>query len=364
MANILIEKFNNQLLEEQRTINIIDYVKEVNNLYYKIDISFIDEFINLFSKDECCIYHDKLQKYGILKIYNGTTNIKRLLIDQNLFQENIDFRVNNISNSGGCTHKIEYYLHPRAFKICLIRSKNTKKYANYYLLLEECIKYFNDYQNKLKEKYIIIYKNRIDEQEKLLIVKNDKIDNLEKKIDMIIEKNNKLLEDNKNTKLINDKLLKYAKNSNDKLDETLEKLTETYHELELTNEKLDTSDKTLNRVSKKLNIAVEDRVVSPKETNAIEYFIVMYNSNSDYQYYIIRGQKRYIKTKKDKLYGFEEIKQIVCVPNSTTLWNLMKEKLQNNIDYCGNKLNLINITHENFINKIETIYNERKNIII
>ena len=359
MANILMEKFNNQLLEEQRTINIIDYVKEVNNLYYKIDISFIDEFINLFSKDECCIYHDKLQKYGILKIYNGTTNIKRLLIDQNLFQENIDFRVNNIviSNSGGCTHKIEYYLHPRAFKICLIRSKNTKKYANYYLLLEECIKYFNDYQNKLKEKYIIIYKNRIDEQEKLLIVKDDKINNLEKKIDMIIENNNKLLEDNKNTKLINDKLLKYAEKSNNKLDEI-------YEELELTNEKLDTSDKTLNIVSKKLNIAVEDRVVSPKETNTIEYFIVMYNSNSDYQYYIIRGQKRYIKTKKDKLYGFEEIKQIVCVPNSTTLWNLMKEKLQNNIDYCGNKLNLINITQENFINKIETIYNERKNIIV
>ena len=292
MANIMMEKFNNQLLEEQRTINIIDYVKEVNNLYYKIDISFIDEFINLVSKDECCIYHDKLQKY-----------------------------------------------------------------ANYYLLLEECIKYFNDYQNKLKEKYIIIYKNRIDEQEKLLIVKDDKINNLEKKIDMIIENNNKLLEDNKNTKLINDKLLKYAEKSNNKLDEI-------YEELELTNEKLDTSDKTLNIVSKKLNIAVEDRVVSPKETNTIEYFIVMYNSNSEYQYYIIRGQKRYIKTKKDKLYGFEEIKQIVCVPNSTTLWNLMKEKLQNNIDYCGNKLNLINITQEDFINKIETIYNERKNIIV
>ena len=171
MANIMMEKFNNQLLEEQRTINIINYVKEVNNLYYKIDISFIDEFINLVSKDECCIYHDKLQKY-----------------------------------------------------------------ANYYLLLEECIKYFNDYQNKLKEKYIIIYKNRIDEQEKLLNVKDDKIDNLEKKIDMIIEKNNKLLEDN-------NKLLKYAEKSNNKLDEI-------YEELELTNEKLDTSDKTLNIVSK------------------------------------------------------------------------------------------------------------------
>ena len=365
MADIEINKINNELIEQQRTINIIDYVKEINNIYYKIDIEFIDEFIELVNTDDCCIHHNMLKKYGISTL-NGTTNDIKKILSQYDFVENTDYRLRQVSqsNHGGCTHKNEYYLHPRSFKICLMRSLKTKKYAKYYILLEECIKYFNDYQNKLKEKYIIIYKNRIDEQKNLLIVKDDKISNLEKKIDMIIENNNKLLEDNKNTKLINDKLLKYAKNSNDKLDETLEKLTETYEELELTNEKLDTSDKTLNIVSKKLNIAVKDRVVSPKETNTIEYFIVMYNSNSDYQYYIIRGQKRYIKTKKDKLYGFKEIKQIVCVPNSITLWNLMKEKLQNNIDYCGNKLNLINITQENFINKIETIYNERKNISV
>ena len=40
--------------------------------------------------------------------------------------------------------KNEYYLHPRAFKMCLMRSLKTK-YAKYYLLLEECIKYYNDY---------------------------------------------------------------------------------------------------------------------------------------------------------------------------------------------------------------------------
>ena len=55
-----------------------------------------------------------------------------------------------------------------------MRSKNTKKYANYYLLCPACeavknvpattwpckaamlpVKYFNDYQTLLKEKYII-----------------------------------------------------------------------------------------------------------------------------------------------------------------------------------------------------------------
>uniref|UniRef100_A0A6C0EC64 Uncharacterized protein n=1 Tax=viral metagenome TaxID=1070528 RepID=A0A6C0EC64_9ZZZZ len=36
-----------------------------------------------------------------------------------------------------------------------MRSLKTKIYAKYYLLLEECIKYYNDYQIELNKKYII-----------------------------------------------------------------------------------------------------------------------------------------------------------------------------------------------------------------
>jgi hypothetical protein len=378
MVDIEINKFNNDLIEQQQTINIIDYVKEVNNRYYQIDIKFIDEFIELVNKDDCCIHHNLLQKYGISKLKGGTADIKKILI-QNKFEENKDYTLRNVSESapsGGCTHKIEYYLHPTSFKICLIRSKNTRVYARYYLLLEICIKYFNDYQNKLKEKYIIIYKNKIDEQKNLLIVKDDKIDKLEHKLDIIIEDNKqtniineklleyskqtkimneKLLEDNKHTKIMNEKLLEYAKNSNIKLDETLE-------ELEITNEKLDITDRTLNIVTQKLNIAVEDRVINTNKISTIEYFIVMKNINSNYKYYIIRGQDRYIKLKQEKLIGFIEIDKITCVPNATILWNLIKEQLKNLIEYCGNKLNLININENDFLYKIKEIYDKRKNV--
>jgi len=67
-------------------------------------------------------------------------------------------------------------------------SKNTKIYARYYLLLEKCIKYFNDYQNLLKEKYIIKHKNKIDK---------------------LKEKINKILEDNKQMLKINKKICFY-----------------------------------------------------------------------------------------------------------------------------------------------------------
>jgi hypothetical protein len=161
MTYTTIEEYNNYLIENQIIVQIIDYVKEVNKLEFKIDINFIDNFIELVSRKECCIHHTMLEKYNILTLCKGTTDIKRLL-KQYDFQEMKDFRLRNVteSNSGGCTHKIEYFSHPRAFKICLMRAKNTKIYANYYILLEECIKYFNDYQTKLKEIYIIKLKSK------------------------------------------------------------------------------------------------------------------------------------------------------------------------------------------------------------
>jgi hypothetical protein len=64
----------------------------------------------------------------------------------------------------------EYMLTPYAFKLCLIRSKNTKIYANYYLLLEKVFKYFNDY----KIKYNKIMLSIKDEELHKLTKKNKK----------------------------------------------------------------------------------------------------------------------------------------------------------------------------------------------
>ena len=46
-----INEYNDYLVENQIQINIIDFVKEINKIKYNIDISFIDEFIELVSKD-------------------------------------------------------------------------------------------------------------------------------------------------------------------------------------------------------------------------------------------------------------------------------------------------------------------------
>ena len=74
-----ITKYNNSLIDSKTIINIIDYVKAVNKLKYNIYIDFIVEFIELVDKDDCCIHHIMLQKYGVLNLKDGTHHIKRLL---------------------------------------------------------------------------------------------------------------------------------------------------------------------------------------------------------------------------------------------------------------------------------------------
>ena len=108
--------------------------------------------------------------------------------------------------------------------------------------------------------------------------------------------------------IINDELLKSIKESNSKLDDLNDKLDVTNEELEDTNEILDSTDKTLKLVTKKLDIAVEDRVVNLKKSSIQEYFVLMKNDKTEYKYYVIREQKRYITKKKEMLDGYEQLK--------------------------------------------------------
>ena len=160
-------------------------------------------------------------------------------------------------------------------------------------------------------------------------------------------------------------------NANHKLDETLEKLEEineelenTNEELEETNEILDSTDKTLKIVARKLDIAVEDRVVKTKSNLKNESFVIMRNLNKTYKYKVIKGKKDNINTRinKLKILNYDKIDKLSFdnVPNASNLWCLIKEELKDNIKFCGNRLNLINIDESQLEIKITEIYNKRK----
>ena len=132
-SKMQIQNFNQKLIDENVEINIIDYVKLLNNESYHIDISFIDDLLLLIDKDECCIHHKLLYKYGVLSGYNA--NDVKALLCQHGFLENESYKVNYGTFR---SRKNIYYMTPDTFKYCLIRPKNTNKYAKYYILLEKC----------------------------------------------------------------------------------------------------------------------------------------------------------------------------------------------------------------------------------
>ena len=360
--------YNDELINSttKSKITIKDYIIQLNNIHYNIETTFIDELFDFVSKHDCCIPHTYLIKYKVNKFTRGSSDALDLLKKYN-FIENIDYQLGSRSElrpQGGTSIINIYYLTPKTFKEILMGSRNTNIYRKYYILLEEGIKYYNDFQNKLKEKYIISYKSKIKEN-------NKEISSLNKKVDLLIQSNEETTKANEKLIKMNEEILKSNEElkqlmniSNDNLNDIKDELVYANDTLDETKEELQLTNDNLSTVAKKLNIAVVDRVVNTKKKSTIEYMVIMKNETTEYKYYVIRGQQRYINKKKEDLEGYIELKSFKCVPNSTILFNLIKERLKNKIICCGNRLNLNNINENEFLNDIDSIYLERKEIIL
>ena len=147
-----IQAFNEKLVMDNIDITILEYVKLLNSKFYNLKIDFIDDFIDMIdNKDDFIIHHKMLEKYGVITV-RDTYCVKRIL-DQYEFEESIDYLVRPPPDLGD---RAEYILKPETFKMLLMRSRNTRKYAEYFILLEKSINYYNHYeklklQKKLKE---------------------------------------------------------------------------------------------------------------------------------------------------------------------------------------------------------------------
>jgi len=77
-------------------------------------------------------------------------------------------------------------------------------------------------------------------------------------------------------------------------------------------------------VAKKLDIAVEDRVVKTKSTLKNESFVIMYNSSKSYKYQVIKSKNESLNSRieKFKSKNYEIIKDLSLYndPNASILW--------------------------------------------
>ena len=159
-----IQKFNETLVEENIEYNIVQYTKFLNELFYHYDITnIIDEIILLIGIDGFSIHHDMLEKYEVISLKSGSYDVKRLL-EQYDFTEHEDYIRNIVEVDDGRTQKYIYYFTVDVFKTILMRCKNTRKFAYYFILCEKAIKYYNEYEisNLIYFKLFIVIINTVN----------------------------------------------------------------------------------------------------------------------------------------------------------------------------------------------------------
>ena len=120
-----IQAYNQKLVNENEVITIIEYVKKLNDTFYHIDISFIDDFIELVDKEGFIISHEMLFKYNILS-KSDSSQVLRLLDNYN-FEISIDYScLEEVSDHSSKNRNI-YMLTQDAFKLICIQTIKTKK---------------------------------------------------------------------------------------------------------------------------------------------------------------------------------------------------------------------------------------------
>ena len=173
-------------IESEKTIKLElkQFFTLLHKHYYNtVDISFMDYFLSLVDKEQdnkFCVEQEKLKEYGVLNNIDTSGTIKRRLDALDLV-EGEDYLLFNVVQqdlSHGGSNKKTYSLTPDAFKLCLIRAKNSKDYAKYYLLLEKVFKHYQDYQYLYQQKIMV----RLDFQNKEFKEQNDKMNDSLNKI--------------------------------------------------------------------------------------------------------------------------------------------------------------------------------------
>lgn len=170
-----IAEFINHLVSTFKRINFRDFMTDLCHRFYPDqDLSFMDYFLELSkteNRGQFIVPHDMLFKYGVM-IKTDFYDVKKKLIEMRL-SESKDFASLNIQidvETGTSTNRV-FMLTPKAFKLILIRADTHKAhdidvnmYADYCLLQEEIVGYYNDYQVGLEQAVSRVKDCKIDQQ--------------------------------------------------------------------------------------------------------------------------------------------------------------------------------------------------------
>lgn len=327
------------------TISPKTLIKDLLPKYYPVSDIVLDAaeyFADIIRKKEFCVKQDKLSKYGILSVRSDRNNIDgnliKILLDQYNLVENVDYLRRNVPSQienvrgGGTKHTMQYTLTPKAFFICLVRSKNSSEYAIYYFHVLEIYDYYESYYRAVLEKENAKQKNTIEEL--ILCTKQQN--------ELIREQNSKLDKQSVDSKILQDKLDRQSEDN-----KTIQ--------CQLTDLQV-----TMNKIVSKLDNCTE----YPSDDKLSERFVIM--KNSENVYYVIRRQeknlRKSIKEKENEGYiKLDDIIESETIPNSVYLWNVIRDELKKERKIVT-KYNTfeLKINEEDLIAIIKAVFDRRK----
>ena len=316
-----------RLISENKNVSPYDLIHDLLPKFYPTSDIVLDAanyFITIIKCKDICVEQDKLIKYNV--ITSNRSSVIKTMLEQYDLKENVDYHLHNVMqmvnrSQGGGRQPNKYTLTPKAFFLCLVRSKNSCEYAKYYFHVLELYDYYEEYYSKMYKKEITELKEETTELKNTVVLKDDKIDALMAKID---------------------------------------KQTEEFREMmSAQSTKLDVLQTTVDKITKKLDTCAH----IPTEDELSDRFVIM---KKDDQYYVIRSQERRINkaVKEQESKGFTKVNELIeseTIPNSVYLWNAIKTELvkDKKISTRYNSFTL-NMSESDLVTIIKEIFNSRK----
>ena len=299
-----IHKYNDWLVENKTLLPIRQYISNVQSMFYpNVDISFMEKFMSLVERNDFCIPQEMLQEYRVLNNIERSNTIK-LCLEGNLLVEDEDYRLHNVMQpvpQGGYSSKNIYTLTPDAFKMCLMRAKNSKIYARYYILLERCVYYHNLLQLRLSNEENVSLREKCDDYKKSL-----------EKYEVKLRDNEVALRENETT----------MNTLSNQIQTALSQIAVIAREKHGVEIQLDQSEAHVQQI-------IPDRVIRPVEEDKCGSFVLM--KIDEDKFWAIRCQKRALHTSIKKLmtkYPEAEVwMQVDYHPNPVKLWNVIKKRV-------------------------------------
>lgn len=145
-----IREYICSLVSKDEHLSLSQFTEEIRTRFRsEINTKFASDIMSLVADESCHIPDDKLYEYDVLTINSsGTVNsndTKHIFHAYNL-SEGIDYVEHNVA-----LQSKKYYLSPKGFNKCLIRSKNRPEYAEWFNFILEIKIYYKLYQAEIEK---------------------------------------------------------------------------------------------------------------------------------------------------------------------------------------------------------------------